>query len=50
MRPPKTAVVVRGDWDGHQPVEATDPFIPYLYVHGNDVRVEGSTRVYAHTD
>ena len=26
----KTALVVRGGWDGHQPIEATELFIPYL--------------------
>lgn len=43
----KTALVVRGGWDGHQPVEATDLFIPHLEAHGFDVRVEGSPEVYA---
>ena len=46
----KTALVVRGGWDGHRPVEATDLFIPYLQAHGYDVRVEGSPRVYADTN
>ena len=26
----RTALVVRGGWDGHQPVEATDSFLPFL--------------------
>ncbi|WP_380166939.1 ThuA domain-containing protein [Jannaschia sp. R86511] len=46
----KRALVVRGGWDGHQPVEATDRFIPYLESHGYEVRVEDSTRVYAEAD
>ena len=28
--PSKLAVVVRGGWNGHSPVEATDMFIPHL--------------------
>jgi uncharacterized protein len=43
----KQALVVRGGWDGHQPVAATDMFIPHLRSHGFDVRVEDSPRVYA---
>src|SRR5882672_864007 len=43
----KTALVVRGGWDGHQPVEATNLFIPFLDANGYTVRVEGSPRVYA---
>jgi hypothetical protein len=43
----KTALVVRGGWDGHQPTEATALFIPHLIENGYDVRVEGSPKVYA---
>lgn len=43
----KTALVVRGGWDGHQPVEATELFLPFLRENGYDVRVEESTAVYA---
>jgi uncharacterized protein len=43
----KTALVVRGGWDGHQPTEATALFIPHLVDNGYDVRVEGSPKVYA---
>ena len=43
----KSALVVRGGWDGHQPVEATDLFIPYLRENGYDVRIEDSPKVYA---
>ena len=46
----KTALVVRGGWDGHMPVEATDLFIPHLERNGYDVRIEGSPKVYADTD
>lgn len=45
--PGKTALVVRGGWDGHQPVEATELFLPFLRENGYDVRVEESTAVYA---
>ena len=43
----RRALVVRGGWPGHQPVEATERFIPFLEEHGFDVRVEESTAVYA---
>jgi uncharacterized protein len=46
----RTALVVRGGWDGHQPVEATERFIPHLEKHGYTVRVEESTEVYADAD
>ena len=46
----KHALVVRGGWDGHQPVEATDPFIPFLREHGFDVRVEDAAAVFADAD
>ena len=39
--------MVRGGWDGHQPVEATDLFLPYLEEQGFTVRVEDSPKVYA---
>ena len=44
------ALVVRGGWEGHRPVEATDMFIPFLERHGFEVRVEGSPEVYADAD
>jgi len=47
---PKTALVVRGGWDGHQPVEATELFIPFLEQNGFAVRVEESPAVYADRD
>jgi type 1 glutamine amidotransferase len=43
----KNALVVRGGWDGHQPYEATELFIPYLKDNGYDVRVWESPKVYA---
>ena len=45
------ALVVRGGWAGHQPVETTDEFIPFLRHHGFSVRVEeDTTAVYADTE
>jgi type 1 glutamine amidotransferase len=43
----KQALVVRGGWDGHQPVETTDSFVPFLRDNGFDVQVSDSTAVYA---
>ena len=45
--PSPSALVVRGGWEGHSPVEATDKFIPFLTEHGYSVRVEDSPAVYA---
>jgi uncharacterized protein len=45
----RQALVVRGGWEGHHPVEATDEFLPYLEDNGFSVRVEDSPRVYAET-
>lgn len=47
MTETKNALVVRGGWDGHQPVEATNMFIPFLQANGFTVRVEESPTVYA---
>ena len=43
----RRALVVRGGWEGHQPVEATDLFIPHLEASGFAVEVEGSPAAYA---
>jgi type 1 glutamine amidotransferase len=45
--PQKHALVVRGGWEGHSPVEATDRFIPFLESRGFDVQVYDSPEVYA---
>lgn len=47
--PSRSALVMRGGWDGHQPVETTDSFLPFLAAEGYDVRVEDATAVYADT-
>jgi len=44
---PRNALVVRGGWEGHAPVEATDLFIPFLTGQGFTVDVAGSPEVYA---
>ncbi|WP_314424422.1 ThuA domain-containing protein [uncultured Microbacterium sp.] len=43
----RTALVVRGGWEGHQPVEATELFLPFLRQNGFDVVVESDSEVYA---
>ncbi|TQJ29843.1 ThuA domain-containing protein [Microbacterium sp. SLBN-146] len=43
----RTALVVRGGWEGHHPVEATELFLPFLVESGFDVRVESSNEIYA---
>ncbi len=43
----KHALVVRGGWDGHMPVETTALFIPFLEANGFEVRVEDGTTIYA---
>ncbi|WP_382308532.1 ThuA domain-containing protein [Herbiconiux sp. UC225_62] len=42
-----SALVVRGGWDGHHPVEATELFIPFLEGQGFAVEVHDSPEVYA---
>jgi uncharacterized protein len=42
----RNALIVRGGWDGHEPVETTDSFIPFLEANGFRVRVSDGTRVY----
>lgn len=43
----RRAVIVRGGWDGHDPVGTTDEFVPFLREEGFDVRIETSPEVYA---
>jgi type 1 glutamine amidotransferase len=43
----RQALVVRGGWEGHSPVEATERFIPFLEEHGYAVEVHESLEVYA---
>jgi type 1 glutamine amidotransferase len=46
----RRALVVRGGWEGHAPVEATELFLPFLRDNGYEVRVEESPEVYADAD
>jgi type 1 glutamine amidotransferase len=46
----KSALVDRGGWGGHQPVEATEMFIPFLEESGFNVRVEESPAVFTEND
>jgi len=43
----RTALVVRGGWEGHSPREATDLVIPFLEEEGFAVRVEDGPAVYS---
>ena len=43
----RRALVVRGGWFGHQPVEATDLFVPHLQAHGFQVDLHDSPAPYA---
>jgi type 1 glutamine amidotransferase len=42
--------VVRGGWEGHQPEQTTDLFVPFLRTQGFDVRIETDNEVYADAD
>ncbi len=46
----KSALVVRGGWEGHEPVATTDLFIPFLAENGFDVQVVDSPEVYLETN
>jgi type 1 glutamine amidotransferase len=43
----RRALIVRGGWDGHEPVQTTESFIPFLESNGFEVRVEESPAIYA---
>ncbi len=43
----KQALIVRGGWDGHQPVEATNYFLPHLESNNFEVKIEESSKIYA---
>ena len=46
----RRALVVRGGWEGHVPVEATERFIPFLESQGFEVEVREDLEVYTHAD
>src|SRR4051812_36674225 len=48
--PSRSALVVRGGWDGHCPVEATDRFIPFLEEQGFCVDVHDGPTAYDDAD
>ncbi|GGL04468.1 hypothetical protein Sme01_66020 [Sphaerisporangium melleum] len=43
----RRALVVRGGWEGHVPVAATDLFVPFLEKHGFEVHLADSPAPYA---
>jgi uncharacterized protein len=49
-RPARRALVVRGGWEGHVPVEATSRFIPFLQDEGFEVSVHDDLDVYVDAD
>jgi len=48
--PSRRALVVRGGWEGHSPVEATDMFIPFLEKNGFAVDVHEGPQAYDDAD
>ncbi len=50
MSRPRRAMVVRGGWEGHSPVEATDRFIPFLRDADFTVDVRDDLDAYCDTD
>jgi uncharacterized protein len=44
--PGRTALMVRGGWDGHEPEQTTDFFVPFLEANGFEVRREPSPAIY----
>jgi uncharacterized protein len=46
----RRALIVRGGWDGHHPVEATERFTPFLSEQGFTVDVQEDLEVYAHAE
>ncbi|WP_237719701.1 ThuA domain-containing protein [Salinibacterium sp. PAMC 21357] len=43
----KVALIVRGGWSGHHPIDTTDVFLPFLKEQGYEVRISRSTTIYA---
>lgn len=43
----RRALVVRGGWEGHSPVQATELFVPFLEKHGFEVHRADSPAPYA---
>jgi type 1 glutamine amidotransferase len=43
----RQVLIVRGGWEGHSPIEATDLFVPFLEENGFSIRIEESPEIYA---
>lgn len=50
MSSTRRALLVRGGWEGHSPVEATDAFAPFLKENGFAVETSDSLDVYTDAD
>jgi type 1 glutamine amidotransferase len=46
----RQALIVRGGWEGHSPVEATERFIPFLKENGFAVEVHDTPEIYTDAD
>jgi type 1 glutamine amidotransferase len=46
----KSALMVSGGWDGHEPKQCVEIFAPYLQEQGFDVRISETLDVYLETD
>ena len=46
----RRAIVVRGGWEGHSPVEATERFIPFLREQGFEVEIFDGPHAYDDAD
>jgi type 1 glutamine amidotransferase len=46
----RRALVVRGGWEGHEPVVCTDRFRPFLAEHGFEVDISEDLAVYTEAD
>jgi len=46
----KSALMVWGGWDGHEPKQCVDIFAPFLSAQGYDVRISDTMDVYLETD
>ncbi len=47
MATQRNALVVRGGWEGHEPVATSELFIPFLKESGFNVTIENNLEVYA---
>ena len=49
-QPSRRVLVVRGGWEGHSPVEATERFFPFLREHGFAIEVREDLDAYEDDD